>query len=340
MTTAALRRPLYAALAACLLPWTVVHAQSAPVADERLPRILHADPAPGTLPLGLSGKAWVPVFVYADEEGYNGPLAPEHGSGVLLGLAEVRTLGHDGSRSVSISPSVRWQLGERLQLGAGVTVTDFVPCRSLLSRPLTPLHSDPCESFDGDATPGFGASTTLGIGPARLSLGVSDTPAIWVLPGTLASPGLTGSALRESALPLAPVAGVLAHERAQTVSVGGELDLDDETRIGMALALSRLPGLEHSPDIGRVQFSVGYGNFSADMATRMMRRGLESVSPWWAGVDLGVSWKTPWSGVISVGAQNIVTHGEPPSYTDPALAPVSESDRFIRTPYVRYEQDF
>lgn len=338
MSTAALRRPLYAALAACWLPWTAAYALQ--TAEEGLPRILHADPVPGTMPLGLSGKAWVPVFVYSDDERYSGPLAPDYGNGVLLGLAEVRTLGHDGSRSVSVSPSVRWQLNGKLQLGAGVTVTDFVPCRGLLSRPLTPLHSDPCESFDGHATPGFGASATLGLGSARLALGISDTPAIWVLPGTLATPGLTGSALREAAVPLAPVAGTLATERAQTASVGGELDLDEQTRIGMALALSRLPGLDQSPDIGRVQFSLGYGSFSADMATKMMRRGLESVSPWWAGVDLGVSWKTPWSGVISVGAQNIVTHGEPPSYADPALAPISESDRFIRTPYVRYEQDF
>jgi hypothetical protein len=340
MTTAVFRHPLHAALAACVLSWTPVHALSAGTADTGLPRILHADPAPGVMPLGLTGTTWVPVFVYSDDDRYSGPLAPDHGNGVLLGLAEVRTRGHDGSESVSVSPGVRWQLSESLQLGAGVTVTDFVPCRSLLSRPLAPVHSDPCESFDSQSAPGVGISASIGLGSGRLTAGVSDTPAIWVLPGTIASPGLTGSALRSPAVPMAPVVGALAQERARTVSLGGELDLDDQTRIGMALAMSRLPGLEQGLDIGRVQFSVGYGNFSADMATRMMRRGLESVSPWWAGVDLGVSWKTPWSGIISLGAHNIVTHGEPPSYADPALAPVSESDRFIRTPYVRYEQDF
>lgn len=337
MTTAALRHLLRILAAGCL-PWSAAYAL--PAGEDGLPRIVHADPTPVMAPLGLSGQAWVPVFLHADDERYRGPLAPDDGRGVLLGLAEVRTLGHDGSRSVSVSPTLRWQLNSALQLGAGLTVTDFVPCRGLLSSPLTPLHGDPCENFDGHARPGIGAATTIGIGPARLSLGISETPAIWVLPGTLAAPGLTGTALREATVPQAPVIDALASERARSVSLGGQLDLNDETRIGMALALSRLPGLDQSPDIGQLQLSVGYGRFSADMATKMMRRGLESLSPWWAGVDLGVSWKTPWSGVISVGAQNIVTHGEAPSYSDPALAPISESDRFIRTPYVRYEQDF
>ena len=104
--------------------------------------------------------------------------------------------------------------------------------------------------------------------------------------------------------------------------------------------MSRLPRLENSPDIGRVQFSLAYGDFSADMATQMIRQGIETVSPWWASMDLGVSWRTPWSGIISVGARNLFSSGDPPQLGNSPAANVNEADAFSRTPYVRYEQDF
>ena len=85
---------------------------------------------------------------------------------------------------------------------------------------------------------------------------------------------------------------------------------------------------------------VAYGAFSADMATQMIRQGLESLSPWWAGLDLGVSWRTPWAGTLSVGAHNLISRGTPPDLGETPDANVSEDNVFSRTPYVRYEQDF
>ena len=140
-------------------------------------------------------------------------------------------------------------------------------------------------------------------------------------------------------LPMAPLASV-ARETAQTLTLGSELSLSEQSRVGVALAMSRLPRLENSPDIGRVQFSLAYGDFSADMATQMIRKGIESVSPWWSSMDLGVSWRTPWSGIISVGARNLFTSGDPPRLGNSPVAEANEADAFSRTPYVRYEQDF
>lgn len=218
-----------------------------------------------------------------------------------------------------------------------MTVTDFVPCRSLMQAPLAPVQSDACDSFAAQNAANVGVSGSISVGNASFSLGYSESPAIWVLPGSI-GPADAGAAPL-TGVPLAPLASV-ADQPAQTLSMGGELSLSEQSRLGVALAMSRLPRLENSPDIGRVQFSVAYGDFSADMATQMIRQGIETVSPWWAGMDLGVSWRTPWSGIISVGARNLFTSGDPPQFGNSPVVGPNEADAFSRTPYVRYEQDF
>jgi len=45
---------------------------------------------------------------------------------------------------------------------------------------------------------------------------------------------------------------------------------------------------------------------------------------------LGVSWRTPWAGVLSVGAQNILS-SSPSS--------VRDGEGQARTPYIQYRQD-
>lgn len=56
--------------------------------------------------------------------------------------------------------------------------------------------------------------------------------------------------------------------------------------------------------------------------------------PKWQGLGLGVTWRTPWSGELSVGADNVITRGKNP------FAPVgSDGEEEGTVPYVRYEQD-
>ena len=286
-------------------------------------------------------SSWVPVFMLGDGDPRLSldPLAADPVGSVLLGIAHVQREQLDGGQSASFSPQLSWHVDDDLRLGASMTVTEFIPCRSLMQAPLAPVQAA-CESFAQPvASIGLGVAGSLSFGSASLHLGYSEAPAIWIVPGAsaLLNPAAIGYAT--SALPLAPL-GVFVKETARTLSVGGELELNARSRVGVELALSQIPRLENSPDIGRVQFSLAYGDFSADMATRMIRQGMESVSPWWGGMDLGVSWRTPWSGVISLGARNIVTTGVPPQLGDTPRAETSESDAFSRTPYVRYEQDF
>jgi hypothetical protein len=73
----------------------------------------------------------------------------------------------------------------------------------------------------------------------------------------------------------------------------------------------------------------GYGSFSADIIGRVV--GVPG-QPAWKGVGLGVTWRTPWSGQLSVGAENIITRGK-----NPFASGNNADDGAV--PYVRYEQD-
>ncbi|HET9031544.1 MAG TPA: hypothetical protein VFN25_01430 [Dokdonella sp.] len=53
----------------------------------------------------------------------------------------------------------------------------------------------------------------------------------------------------------------------------------------------------------------------------------------WGGLDLGVSWRTPWRGEVTVGAQNLWS-----APLDPASAHDANASK-ARMPYVQYRQD-
>ncbi len=325
---------------ACGLCAGQIFAQTPAAPIEPLPALVRDAAHPVPWPQASDGSTWVPVFMLGESDSslLASPFSSDSTGSVLLGIAQVRGPSLGGPDQVSVSPSLRWQLNEDLRFGAAMTVTEFVPCRSLMHSPLAPLQSDACENFAAQNSASVGVSGALSLGNASFSLGYSESPAIWVLPGAIGSASAVGIP-QMAALPMAPLANI-ANESAQTITFGSELSLSTQSRLGVALAMSRLPRLENSPDIGRVQFSLAYGDFSADMASQMIRQGIETVSPWWASMDLGVSWRTPWSGIISVGARNLFSTGDPPRLGNSPVAGPSEADAFSRTPYVRYEQDF
>jgi len=53
----------------------------------------------------------------------------------------------------------------------------------------------------------------------------------------------------------------------------------------------------------------------------------------WSAIDLGVTWRLPWRGELSVGAQNVWSSGNAPS------SPAGPEPDQSRTPYVQYHQD-
>lgn len=77
----------------------------------------------------------------------------------------------------------------------------------------------------------------------------------------------------------------------------------------------------------------GFGNFGASIVGHVVDT---PGQPKWEGLGLGVTWRTPWSGQLSVGADNVVSRGRNP------FAPVGadgEQQDEGTVPYVRYEQD-
>ncbi|WP_202844292.1 hypothetical protein [Luteimonas saliphila] len=74
----------------------------------------------------------------------------------------------------------------------------------------------------------------------------------------------------------------------------------------------------------------GYGAFSANVIGRVIET---PGQPRFEGLGLGVTWRTPWSGQLTVGAENVVTRGKNP------FSPNSETNDEGAVPYVRYEQD-
>ena len=78
-------------------------------------------------------------------------------------------------------------------------------------------------------------------------------------------------------------------------------------------------------------FGGGYGAFSANVIGRVV--DVPGQPEKWEGLGLGLTWRTPWSGQLTVGAENVISRGKNP------FAPNNESNSDGTIPYVRYEQD-
>jgi hypothetical protein len=75
----------------------------------------------------------------------------------------------------------------------------------------------------------------------------------------------------------------------------------------------------------------GFGAFGASIVGHVIDT---PGQPKWSGLGLGLTWRTPWSGQLTVGADNVVTRGK-----NPFSAAGSGESGDGTVPYVRYEQD-
>lgn len=123
------------------------------------------------------------------------------------------------------------------------------------------------------------------------------------------------------------------------LAVFGEKNFGREgfVRIGGAVAHARLiPLADLSPAFTdhwsskSLTVGGGIGNVSANIIGRVVDA---PGQPGWSGVGLGVTWRMPWSGQLTVGAENVITSGKNP------FAPRNADNDEGTVPYVRYEQD-
>lgn len=155
-----------------------------------------------------------------------------------------------------------------------------------------------------------GAKLGLGVGNSR------DNVPTWL------SGGAAGARLDQNSLTLIGEKNI---GREATVSIAGTVA---RARL---LAPESVPDLADRWDIKTLNVGANVGRFGANVIGRVVDSPVQPGR--WEGLGLGLSWRTPWSGKLSVGAENVVTRGRNP------FAPERAEKEEGAVPYVRYQQD-
>jgi hypothetical protein len=155
-------------------------------------------------------------------------------------------------------------------------------------------------------------------------------------------PGATAYAMRTDTLPLSGLdtLGMWAQRlENRNLRLDSLINLGPQARmlLGGDVGRSRLTaadGTELRWETAELSFGLGYGAFSGQLTGRLIE--LPQAGQHWSTLDIGVSWRTPWRGELSVGARNVLG-GDAARWPLTEL-PVAE-DSGARVPYVRYQQD-
>lgn len=141
------------------------------------------------------------------------------------------------------------------------------------------------------------------------------------------------------------VNGLSGFDSSTQINARGRLSLDAKSGIDLGASVGRvrlLPGNllgVNTLDQKAVSFGVDRGPLSGSIVGRTMAP--EAGVPGngynpdrrWNSIDLGVTWRLPWQGELSIGAQNLWSSGS--GVNTPAGPEPDQS----RTPYVQYHQD-
>jgi hypothetical protein len=179
-------------------------------------------------------------------------------------------------------------------------------------------------SFDDEGSRRTSGTAAFGRNGSRLGITAGsgyDTLPAWLNPGNRSGGGakvdvndLTVFAQRNiGAEGMVSIAGTMAKATLMTPAEASDLGISDHWT-------------SKSLSIGG-----GYGNFGASIIGHVIET---PGQPKWEGLGVGLTWRTPWSGQLTVGADNVVTRGKNPFSPDSATR---EDEGTV--PYVRYEQD-
>ncbi|MDQ6646260.1 MAG: hypothetical protein M3Y93_03370 [Pseudomonadota bacterium] len=213
-----------------------------------------------------------------------------------------------------VTTGLQYGLGPRLQAHAAISEHSWANQRTSV------LGSE------------VGATYDAGRYSVGLSLGTNTTPNNdTALPRVLpdATPGVDGLSSFDSS------AQINARGR---LALGSGSGLDLGASVGrIHLLPGNLLGI-NTLDQKALSLGVDHGPVSGILTGRTMapQAGIPgglNADRRWNSVDLGVTWRLPWSGSLSVGAQNLWSSGTP------ANTPVGPEPDQSRTPYVQYHQD-
>ncbi|SDE09218.1 hypothetical protein [Aquimonas voraii] len=155
-------------------------------------------------------------------------------------------------------------------------------------------------------------------------------PSLW--PGL---PGLSEATPLHLALPTSGHAQRLSFGLGFELGEGGWLRIEGQNlrSQGRTVDLWGIPVPVFESDA--LSFSAGSGALSSTLSARSLElRGLPGVLN---SLDLGITWRTPWRGELTVGATQYWSRGDTRNWPLRELPPVEETAG--RVPYVRYQQD-
>ncbi len=291
---------------------------------------------PGSTPTPLVDQLLTLPSAAAPFDVVASPVVPiwSGSNGQLLALVELspRT---DGVRG-AIGPAT-WGLADGFVAGSGLLLglDNGLHLDALLTRHAGP----PCAGiacgvrgteWNGALAGSLGMGFSTRDGGFDLGYGLS-----WLQPGERMSPLAATATLPTLLLPdvalhaVGPEAGMFARGRWH-FEQGGALDLSASYGRGQYAAAGALASM-----VDLDQLSLSLGIDSGSLRGAIVGHVLSSDDPLlagrrWTTFDLGVSWRTPWAGELSIGAQNL--------WSTP-IAPNRESDNQARTPYIQYRQD-
>jgi hypothetical protein len=165
---------------------------------------------------------------------------------------------------------------------------------------------------------------------ASLGLNQFDLAGPTVLPGAYS--GSAGS------LPLSLRGADVEQE---DIGVLGEIKVGESgwISIGGTLARARIVSANQLPgglrpewNTGVLSVGGGVGSFGGEVIGRVVE--IPGSATQYSNVGLGLTWRAPWSARLSVGAENLATHGKNPFATGKG-----DDSEDARVPYIRYEQD-
>lgn len=156
-------------------------------------------------------------------------------------------------------------------------------------------------------------------------------------PSLTAAHQLFNASLQEQGVPLSWDALRMA---GTTLQIGSVVEFGESGWFSVTGAQSwlqtRSDALLQSPqrmNVEILQLDVGLGSLSAGIRGSQAQLGLERLK----SVDVGVTWRTPWQGELSVGATQYWSRSDAGQWPLREL-PVAEETNG-RVPYVRYHQD-
>jgi len=165
--------------------------------------------------------------------------------------------------------------------------------------------------------------TTLGAalnrGNSRLGVSVGsgrDTLPAWLTPGTHTAGKVDINDLT-----------VVAQKN---LSSQGYVSIAGTVAKARLAPITEFPALADRWSSRSLSVGGGFGPFGASIVGHVLDA---PGQPRFEGLGLGLTWRTPWSGQLTVGADNVITRGKNP------FSPSVDGEEEGTVPYVRYEQD-